>query len=218
MGRISGGYPLFMTYEAGIRWAPRVPQALIRRLYQTEAAGRLDDDLVEDVGIALFARCESILKATEAHRGRVECPACGASILDERRDRFRRNETPLACPACGWSTTWRAVLSTMEGKELVGGAAEPYFRRYVEAYPRARSARDKMLLIDTLLHEFHSSVRFGDVRPAAVNVIEGRLRSVMALLDELAGFASTPGQRAWRQRAPASVFGRVMAQRRSETK
>jgi hypothetical protein len=61
-------------------------------------------------------------------------------------------------------------------------------------------------------------VRFGDVRPAAVNVIEGRLRSVMALLDELAGFASTPGQRAWRQRAPASVFGRVMAQRRSETK
>jgi hypothetical protein len=102
----------------------------------------------------------------------------------------------------------------MQGKELVGGAAEPYFRRYVDAYPRARSPRERMLLIDALLHEFHSSARFGDVRPAAVNVIEGRLRSVMALLDELAGLGATPGQRAWRQRAPESVFGKHMAGRR----
>jgi hypothetical protein len=196
--------------DAPIRWAPRVPQALIRRLYQTEGAGRLDEDLLEQVGIALFARCESIVKATEAHRGRVGCPSCATSVVDEGRERFRDKEKLLTCPACGWSTTWGVVLKSLQGKELVGGAAEPFFRTYVERYPRARSPREKVLLIDSLLHEFHSSIRFGDVRPAAVNVIEGKMRSVMALLDELAGFTSTPGQESWRERAPASVFGRQM--------
>ena len=191
-----------------IRWAPRVSQALIRRLYQTEGAGRIDEDLLEDVGVALFARCESIVRATEAHRGTVECPSCATSIVDGGRERFRSKAAPLVCPRCGWSTTWGAVLKSLQGKELVGGAAEPYFREYVQQFPRARSARQKMLLIDKLLHEFHSSVRFGDVRPAAVNVIEGRLRSVMALLDELAGFSATPAQESWREKAPNSVFGR----------
>ncbi|HXH21795.1 MAG TPA: hypothetical protein VNN10_07180 [Dehalococcoidia bacterium] len=195
-----------------LRWAPRVPQALVRRLYESEAAGRLDEELLDEVGIALYARCDSILKATEAHRGRLECPACRAEIIDGRRDRFRRKEAPLSCGACGWATTWQAVLRTLQGKELVGGAAESYFRRYVEGYPRARFGRDKML-IDALLHEFHSSARFGDVRPAAVNVIEGRLRSVMAFLDELAGLNATPGQRSWQLRAPESVFGRLALRR-----
>jgi len=136
------------------------------------------------------------------------CAVCSEVIEDRRRERFRNKGAQLTCGGCGWSTTWGAVLRSLQGKELVGGAAEPYFRSFVEDYPRARSPRARMLLIDRLLHEFHSSVRFGDVRPAAVNVIEGKLRSVMALLDELAGYGTTPGQASWRERAPNSVFGR----------
>jgi hypothetical protein len=190
-----------------------VPQALIRRLYASEAAGRLDEALVNAVGVALYARCDSILRATDAHRGRVECRACRTTIEDPRRERFQDKAAVLSCGNCGWSTSWQAVLKSLRGKELVGGAAEPYFREYLERYPNASTSRARMLLIDALLHEFHSNLRFGDVRPAAVNVIEGRLRSVMALLDELAGLSSTPGQQSWRERAPASVFGRHLRAR-----
>jgi len=191
-----------------VRWAPRVPQQLIRRLYHSEGAGRLDEDLLAEAGIALFARCESILRATDANRGRLACPACNEVVEDRMQERFRNQSAQLTCGGCGWSATWGAVLKSLQGKELVGGAAERYFRSFVEDYPRARGPGARMLLIDSLLHEFHSSVRFGDVRPAAVNVIEGKMRSVMALLDELAGYGTTPGQASWRERSPNSVFGR----------
>lgn len=194
--------------RAELGWVPRVQRWKIRLLYETEAAGRIDEELLDDVGISLYARCESILKATDAHRGRLDCPYCGARIDDPARDRFRRKGLRAACPRCGWSTVWRSVLAGIQGKELVAGAAEPYFREFLSQYPRAASTSRRMLLIDKLLHEFHSSARFGDVRPAAVNVIGGRLREVMALLDELASTGATPGQVAWRQRSPNSVFGR----------
>ncbi len=131
-------------------------------------------------------------------------------IDDPSRERFRKQEAVAVCETCGWCVPWRSVLKSMQGKELVAGAAERYFGEYLSRYPRARTAREKMLAIDGLLHEFHSSARFGDVRPAAVNVIAGRLRDVMSLLDELAADGTTPGQREWRRRAPESVFGRHM--------
>ena len=32
------------------RWAPRVPQDKVRRLYETDARGIYDDELIDDVG------------------------------------------------------------------------------------------------------------------------------------------------------------------------
>ena len=51
-----------------------------------------------------------------------------------------------------------------------------------------------MLLIDQLLHGFHWYYKTGKpTRPVAINLIEGRLREVIAFLDRLTyGDKSTP--------------------------
>ena len=52
-----------------ISWSPK-----IRRLYQNDALGAVDEILVEDVGLGLLERCRSIWLVT---RREVECPRCG---------------------------------------------------------------------------------------------------------------------------------------------
>jgi hypothetical protein len=194
-----------MSTEPVIRWAPRVSQNLIRRLYETEARGLLDDELVDQAGIALYARCDSIMKVTAAHRGRIACGRCENVIVFPEGEHWRNRSAPFACASCGWTATWAAYLATYQKKQLHSGSAERVFAGFVERYPRARSAREKMLAIDWLLHEFHVHYQFGETRPAASNVIEGSVREVLRLLDELAG---AEGATEWRERAKSSVFGR----------
>jgi hypothetical protein len=82
-------------------WAPRVPRHEIARLYATDARGIVDEEMIDEVGYGLLARCEAILIATEAVHGRVRCPRC--------RQTFRRRRGPdevLQCPDCGWQHTW----------------------------------------------------------------------------------------------------------------
>jgi hypothetical protein len=202
-----------MSTDPPIRWAPRVSQNLIRRLYDAESRGLLDDELADQVGIALYARCESIMKVTEAHRGRVACGRCENVIVFEDGGHWRDRNTLMTCPACGWSATWAAYLATYQKKQLHSGSAERVFSGFIERYPRARTAKEKMLAIDWLLHEFHVHYQFGETRPAASNVIEGNVRQVLQLLDDLAG--NEPAAE-WRQRAKSSVFGRHLAAREGD--
>ena len=44
-------------------WAPRVTQHKIRQLYEDDAKGIRDEDLIEDVGYSLLCRCESFIAA-----------------------------------------------------------------------------------------------------------------------------------------------------------
>jgi len=170
------------------RWSPKVPQVLVRRLYRSTAGGVLDDELVDEVGIALYARCGSILTVTEAVRGRVECPVC-ASV-------FARTGPLLRCPACGWELPWERYRATYKRRQLFGGAALGAFETFRLAYPRARTARERLLLIDTLIHEYHWNLIAGNsepeaTRPAAACLIEGAgLAEVVRFLDELAGIPS----------------------------
>jgi len=181
-------------------WAPRVPQHLVRRLYESDARGIYDDDLLDEVGWALRARCQSFVAAVLAVRGRAPCPVCGATI----RHHARPDEV-LRCVGCGWESTWRDYFGTIQHKQLSG--AEPvlvFFRAFVEAFPSARTPQEKMLLIDRLIHGFHYDLRSGGARAAGVNLIEGHLHEVVDFLDALAyGDTSTPGVREareeWRQ-------------------
>ena len=49
-----------------IEWARRVPKSKIRRLYESDASGLLDEDLLEEVGSLLLQRCKSILNVADA--------------------------------------------------------------------------------------------------------------------------------------------------------
>jgi hypothetical protein len=179
-----------------IRWARRAEREKIRRLYTLDAKGLVDEELIDEVGYAMFARCESIRTVTEAAHGRVTCPRC-RSIIGRVRSRDGGGKDQVLQCSCGWSATWGQYLKSYQGKQLMGGAAFPAFLEFLEAWPKARSPRDKLLLIDRLVHALHVNLIETKgllfARSAAVNLIEGRLKDVNALLEELAyGERSTP--------------------------
>jgi phage FluMu protein Com len=193
---------------AEVRWAPRVPPHLIRRLYERDAMGIVDDELIDEVGYALLARCESILAATEAHYGRIRCPRCAA--VAERQGRVTEKTQVIQCDACGWATTWGAYHKTYRGKKLFGANAVSAFRAFVEEFARASTPQRKMVAIDQLIHAFHGSLAGTLGRPAAANLIEANLRDSVAFLDRLTyGPATTPGLReshaAWEQTRAAAA-------------
>ena len=162
---------------------------LIRRLYESDARGLLDEELLDEVGAGFYARVQSILVVQDAMLGRIHCPACGTV--------FPRQEPTLVCPACRWSVSWRSYLKTYQSKRLTGGKATPEFQAFIEGWPKARTARDKMLTIDRLINAIHTETAAMPEeggRPAAVCVIEGNLREVVVFMDSLAfGEKSTPG-------------------------
>jgi len=183
-----------------IRWAPRLPQEMIRRLYELDAQGIHDQELLDEVGWRLKARCESFIAAVEAVNGRAPCPMCGTGIEHKSRP-----EEILECRACGWSLSWKDYFSTIQHKQLSG--AEPVlilFREYIQRFVSASAVEEKMLAIDRLLHGFHWwTIRNEETRATAVNLIEGNYHQVIDFLDCLTyGACSTPGTRqtwvAWR--------------------
>jgi len=86
-----------------IRWAPKVRQEKLWRLYQSDAGGFLDEELLDKVGYALLARCENILLIDE---GKVACPRCGA-IFFVRSPMTKGSAEPVTCPTpiCGWQVS-----------------------------------------------------------------------------------------------------------------
>jgi hypothetical protein len=196
-----------------IRWPRRVRQETIRRLYTLDAKGIVDEELIDEVGYALYARCLAIQTATRAHFGRAACPRCRSEIKRASEDwrRWRKDEQMLC--ACGWSATWGAYQRSYKGKQLVGGNAYPVFKAFINRWPLARTPRDKMLEIDGLIHACHQDAKKRWARPAACNVIEGRMTDMIAFLDELAyGSRSTEGlnetRRAWIEKPQLQAWRR----------
>ncbi|HEX2037834.1 MAG TPA: hypothetical protein VHS99_26990 [Chloroflexota bacterium] len=203
-----------------IRWAPKVGPEKIRRLYERDALGIVDHELIDEVGLALHARCASIVLVND---GMVRCPRCATVFKVARtyRERARGEPAPdpqhvASCPTpgCGWTTTAGAWGQSWRHRELHAGWGLPVIREFAERYPLATTPRARMLLIDQLLHAFHHDLRRNAPgRLVAHNLIEGNQKQALALLDSLAyGDRSTPGVRdtyaAWRERAQLRERGR----------
>ncbi len=193
-----------------IRWARRVRPDKIRRLYTLDAKGIVDEELIDDVGYAMFARCESIRIATRAHAGKATCPRCRSKV-----EHSGDKAAVLVC-TCGWQTTWAEYHKTYQGKQLHGGGAYAFFRGFIDRWPEARTPRDKLLAIDALIHACHGQFKGYMGRPAACNLIEGTAGELIRFLDELAyGSASTPELRdnadRWRTEARESpIWSRAL--------
>ena len=85
-----------------IRWAPKVRPERLRQLYEQDARGIVDKRLIDDVGLALYLRCESIVLAST---GRVKCAVCG-EIVPVKTPRVETSaEQVVRCERCGWETT-----------------------------------------------------------------------------------------------------------------
>ena len=172
------------------QWAPRISKSKIKRLYELDARGIYDDELLDEVGYALRSRCQSFISACQAAAGMVSCPVCETQIPHDWD-----KEKMLICPDCNWQLSWGDYFATIQHKQLSG--AEPVlelFRTFVDRFPQAKTDQKKMFYIDRLLHGFHWSVKYGPTRPVAINLIEGRLGDVILFLDRLSdGPGSTPG-------------------------
>ena len=152
--------------------------------------GILDEELIDEVGFALVARCESMLKVREAVCGRPPCPVCGATA------RLLRGENPMAeCDSCGWNCPWKLYQKTYQRKNLSAGGMAPTAGDFVRDYSIAKSPGEKLVLIDTLIHRFHwESATSGGGRPGACNLIEGKMKDIMPFLDRISYGESVPDE------------------------
>ncbi len=178
------------------QWAPRVSRYKIWQLYQSDAKGLQDEELVDDVGWALLARVQDCLVVNEAHyRGRVMCPRCGTIIERKHNLREHHPEETLICPAGDWSTTWEDYHKSYRNKHLSSPGLETFFREFAEQFPRAKTYREKMVLIDALLHRYHWELEFEQpYAPGASTLIGGGREEILAFLNQLTyGEGSTPG-------------------------
>jgi hypothetical protein len=202
-----------MSDRAEIEWSPRVSLAKIRALYENEARGTVDDELIEEVGFGLLARCRSIFEYTEAcEEGRVRCKRCAKQGQTSIIQRNMGKPSPLLrCPACGWSVRWRVYKAETENADgqLRAGHARAAFARYVAVYPQCRTREEKILAIDRLIHEFHwILVKEGQPaqanKTAGVNLLRGNIGQVLHLLNELTYGENTPpelveGKARWKE-------------------
>ena len=169
-------------------WTPRVPQIKIKKLYKQLSEGIFDDELLQDVGFSLFIRCTDFIKANKARKGFIECPLCKNEI------QYTGDADGRISCSCGWSILWKEYFSTLHRKQLSG--AEPViqqFREYVQKYPHATTNKEKIILIDCLIHGFHIFAKNNtSTRPVAVNLIQGSLSEVITFLDDLSLSTTIP--------------------------
>lgn len=181
-----------------IRWAPPLPLHKLVRLYESDAAGCVDGELLNDVAWSLYARCVDVVLVS---RGLVRCPECVTEIRVAMPGTSNR---PSTCPTCAWSVTWDEYHRSWEHRDLWGSNAIEAFLKYVAALPEARTDAARMRVVDELVHAAHKPARrqtIGNI--AARNLFEGRRARILATLDSLAyggNSAADPRLHArWRQ-------------------
>jgi len=162
------------------QWAGRVPKWKIARLYEDDAKGMHDDDLVDDVAFGLFARCKSMLAVEEARLGRAECPVCERII-----EHSAQRGAVMACSNCGWTGGWDAYRESFQKKNLIAPGLQHFCREYADRLPAAQTARKKFYWIDWLIHRVHWEGTALPGQPGATCLIQGRAQEVHAFLDAL---------------------------------
>ena len=182
-----------VNHRSDLHWAAQVSLSKIRRLYLRESQGICEDELVDEVGWSLYFRCESILEFTEAvQNGRVACKRCArdGTVTTIQRKTMQPAEL-LKCPVCAWQVRWRVYVKAAESTgNIHAGHAQQAFERYMQTYPRCQNAKEKIVTIDQLIHEFHWLIMEDGAapkaaKPAGVNLLQGSSTQVLAMLNEL---------------------------------
>jgi hypothetical protein len=187
---------------AKIRWAPRLPPRLLKRLYEADAAGFNDMELCNEVGSYLYSRCRTFALV---HRGEVDCPKCGTVFKVAAQDKSH-------CPGegCDWYTTQSVYGQSVRNYYAFPGRAMEAFLSFYRRYPHATGYQAKMLLIDELIHSFHIDERTGEPsKSVASKLLEGNKKAVVRFLDDLSARHPEDKQR-WRRTVARTIDRRVL--------
>ena len=162
-------------------------------MYQNDAKGNRDEDLVDDVGWTLLMRVQSGLIVGEAQSGRVRCPRC-ETVIPVEWGRRRGKDITLHCANCGWQRPWPEYRKTFHNKHLGLGGIHAPCEEFARQYPQARTYQEKILLIDALIHRFHWEAKGIPGAPGAALLIGGKASEIADFLDRLTyGEQTTPG-------------------------
>ena len=163
------------------KWSKKVALKDIFKLYQTEAQGLIDEELVDEIGLTFYMRCK---QASEVRglidRGQMLCLQCG-TVLTKIDD----NEV-VNCN-CGYSYTFREYCRSYTAANMPGGRATEIFEHFAKTWPHLKETSQKMMLIDWLIHQCHVTLMSGAKgRSVCVNLLEGTKKQILDVINNLA--------------------------------
>lgn len=160
-------------------WPARLDIYKLKQLYKQDAKGIWDTELVDEIGLTLYIRCKYGKEDMERmEKYIIRCHNCNENI---------KGESDFRQCSCGYQYSYREYRRSYRKNNMPTGAAAKVFEDFIVSWSRAKEYNEKMLLIDTLLHEFHISLVSGAVhRPVAMNFMDGTRRQVESIIKELA--------------------------------
>lgn len=161
------------------RWPAKLDIHKLHILYMQDAKGIYDEALADEIGLTLYLRCKYGKEDMERiERYIVRCHGCQSELTGESD--FRE------C-SCGLQYSYKEYRRSYCRNNMPTGAAKKIFNLFIENWERAKTYQEKIVLIDTLLHEFHVSLVSGAIhRPVAMNFIDGSRRRVEQIINSLA--------------------------------
>jgi hypothetical protein len=151
----------------------------LKRLYEQDAMGITDDEIVDKVGYRLYERCRDCVLVVDTIGGVWSCPEC--------RERCTVTDDVISCSSCRWTCTRDDFHLSWRHKEL--NVDTTFVVQFIAEWERARTYRQKMLAIDGVIHRWHHETKLAEKgavgRPVGVNLIEGSRKQVIAFLDRL---------------------------------
>ena len=168
-------------YFNKFNWSKKVSRNALLQLYQSEAKGMINNELLDEIGYTLFIRCEQARNARDLiDKNMILCLNCGLSIKCI-------NKNDITICSCGYSYTYREYRRSCNSNNMPGGRAEPIFNEFMKRWPKCKDSKSKMLLIDWLIHKCHVTLMSGELgRSVCVNLIEGTKTQISELINKLA--------------------------------
>jgi len=189
-------------------WASKISPHKIKKLYNQDAKGIRDEELIDDIGISLYARVDSMLMVTSSNLGTALCIECRSEIPHTYNRDFL-----LQCPRCDWFMSFGEFNDSYKGKTLHGLGAISELKEFHQKYPTAKTYVEKMRLIDYLIHTFHGNLEARPSRPTATNVIEGSNGEVAHLIFSLAygegSVAAAESLEEWLEKFSRSIHRKI---------
>lgn len=162
------------------KWCKKVSRGDLHRLYQSEAKGLINEELLDEIGYTFYTRCSQSKEALPLlNEGRILCHHCGTVVK-------ATGYASITYCECGYCYTYREYRRSFNTSNMPAHRAQPIFDAFVEKWPGCEDTAQKMLLIDWLIHECHVTLMSGEKgRSVCVNLIEGTKKQISDLIIKL---------------------------------